>query len=103
MESVRWAASNGLNLLSSSVIAAGDAGREGEVPLDFAEIQAAQIREFRSLHPAPATARVSQGLVVIPTDSATTAQKEKYRAYVDARTPRTLQPSAPSGTCSRVT
>ena len=74
-----------MNFLTSSVIRA----EESE---DFAEIQAAQIRLFRSLHP---TGRVSQGLVVIPTDSATAAQRAKYLAYAEKRTPRTLSPQGP--------
>jgi len=45
--------------------------------------------------PAGAAARVSQGLVVVPTDSATATQRAKYRAYADARTPRTSQPQGP--------
>jgi hypothetical protein len=39
---------------------------------------------------------VSQGLVVIPTDSATAGQRERYRAYVDSRTPRTSDPQGPA-------
>jgi hypothetical protein len=38
---------------------------------------------------------VSQGLVVIPTDSASPAQRSKYQAYVAARTPRTAAPIGP--------
>ena len=65
-------------------------------PTDFAAIQHAQIQAFRAHHPAGADARVSQGLVVIPTDTATPAQAAKYRAYVDARTPRTASPQGPA-------
>ncbi len=82
--SVTWAAEHGLNLLTSSVIDA-----EGE---DFAQIQRAQIDLFRSLHPAGEAARVSQGLVVIPTDTATPEQKQKYETYAAARLPRTREP-----------
>ena len=39
---------------------------------------------------------MSQGLVVIPTDSASPAQRAKYSAYVEARTPRTLAPVGPA-------
>jgi alkanesulfonate monooxygenase SsuD/methylene tetrahydromethanopterin reductase-like flavin-dependent oxidoreductase (luciferase family) len=39
---------------------------------------------------------VSQGLVVIPTDSASAAQRAKYEAYVAARTPRTSAPVGPA-------
>jgi hypothetical protein len=38
---------------------------------------------------------VSQGLVVIPTDSASPTQREKYAAYAAARTPRTATPLGP--------
>ncbi len=34
--------------------------------------------------------------MVIPTDSATAAQRDKYTAYVAARTPRTAQPQGPA-------
>lgn len=92
--SALWAGANGFNLLSSSVIFPD----EGE-DVDFALIQQSQIRAFRaaaatSPH-ARGPARVSQGLVVIPTDSATTAQRAKYQRYVDERTPRTRAPQGP--------
>jgi hypothetical protein len=35
--------------------------------------------------------------VVIPTDSATPAQREKYQRYVDERTPRAAAPQGPRG------
>ena len=40
---------------------------------------------------------MSQGLVVIPTDSATAEQRAKYEAYVEKRTPRTTAPVGPPG------
>ncbi|MGY1623867.1 LLM class flavin-dependent oxidoreductase [Geodermatophilus sp. SYSU D00965] len=85
--SARWAGEQGMNLLTSSVVKAEDGSS------DFAAIQAAQIRAFRAAHPA---GRVSQGLVVIPTDGATAAQRERYAAYVAARTPRTATPQGPA-------
>ncbi|GAB3358348.1 LLM class flavin-dependent oxidoreductase [Modestobacter lapidis] len=88
--SARWAGEQGMNLLTSSVVKA-----EGN-SVDFAAIQAAQIRAFRVAHPAGEAARASQGLVVIPTDSASTEQRERYAAYVDARTPRTRSPQGPA-------
>ncbi|NAZ88428.1 LLM class flavin-dependent oxidoreductase [Kineococcus indalonis] len=89
--SARWAGENGLNLLTSSVLKA-----EGEGPWDFAQLQAQQVRAFRAEHPAGAAARASQGLVVLPTDSATAAQRRKYADYVAARTPRTSTPQGPA-------
>ena len=43
------------------------------------------------------TARVCHGLVVIPTDSASKAQIEKYRAYAAGRFERTKTPQGPRG------
>ncbi len=86
--SARWAGEHGMNLLTSSVLRAGDS-------TDFAAIQASQIRAFRAAHPAGPAARASQGLVVIPTDTATPDQRARYEAYVRARTPRTTSPQGP--------
>lgn len=87
--SARWAGEQGLNLLTSSVV------RAETDSVDFAQIQAGHLEAFYAAHPAGTAARASQGLVVIPTDSATPAQEAKYRAYVDARTPRTTTPQGP--------
>ncbi|MFD4198284.1 LLM class flavin-dependent oxidoreductase [Amycolatopsis thermoflava] len=87
--SARWAGENGMNLLTSSVVKA----EESE---DFAEIQLSHIRAFRAHHPDGDRARVSQGLVVIPTDSATAAQRAKYAEYAAKRTPRTTAPQGPA-------
>jgi alkanesulfonate monooxygenase SsuD/methylene tetrahydromethanopterin reductase-like flavin-dependent oxidoreductase (luciferase family) len=95
-KSAVWAGANGFNLLSSSVVFP----EPGQEP-DFARIQQSQIRAFRQAAAASVQARgparVSQGLVVIPTDSASPAQREKYRRYVDERTPRTRAPQGPKG------
>lgn len=88
LESAVWAGEHGLHLLSSSVIFPGP----DDEP-DFAAVQAAQIRAFR----AAGGTRASQGLVVIPTDSASAAQEERYRAYVAERLPRTRAPQRPRG------
>lgn len=85
LRSARWAGDHGLNFLTSSVV-------QAEESEDFATIQRSQIDAFREVHPG---GRVSQGLVVIPTDSATEAQKAKYTAYVESRTPRTKAPQGP--------
>ena len=83
LDSAVWAGEHGLHLLSSSVLFPGP----DEEP-DFAAVQAAQIRAFR----AAGGTRASQGLVVIPTDSASAAQAERYRAYAAERLPRTRTP-----------
>jgi len=92
LKSARWAGEQGLNLLTSSVVRVEDP----DAPVDFAEIQRTAVRAFRAGHPDGDAARVSQGLVVIPTDTATADQRARYRAYVDARTPRTLEPQGPA-------
>jgi alkanesulfonate monooxygenase SsuD/methylene tetrahydromethanopterin reductase-like flavin-dependent oxidoreductase (luciferase family) len=89
LRSARWAGENGMNFLTSSVVKAEEAE-------DFAQIQLSHVREFRAHHPAGAQARVSQGLVVIPTDSATPAQRSKYQEYAEKRTPRTATPQGPA-------
>jgi alkanesulfonate monooxygenase SsuD/methylene tetrahydromethanopterin reductase-like flavin-dependent oxidoreductase (luciferase family) len=90
LASARWAGEHGMNFLTSSVVKAE------EPPEDFAQIQKSHILAFRGKHPDGGQARVSQGLVVIPTDSATAEQKARYAAYVAARTPRTEAPVGPA-------
>ena len=91
LSSARWAGEHGMNFLTSSVVKA-----EGDGVPDFADIQLGHIRAFRAAHPDGGRARVSQGLVVVPTDSATPAQREKYRAYAEQRLPRTAEPQGPA-------
>lgn len=87
--SARRAGELRMNLLTSSVVRA-----EGNAEAGFAAIQRAQIDAFREVHPE---GRVSQGLVVIPTDTATPEQRAKYEAYAAERTPRTASPQGPAG------
>src|SRR6476469_2686272 len=89
LRSAQWAGEHGLNLLASSVVRA----EESE---DFAQIQLSHIRTFRAQHPDGDNARVSQGLVVIPTDTASPEQREKYLQYAQSRTPRTASPQGPA-------
>ncbi|WP_439694311.1 LLM class flavin-dependent oxidoreductase [Curtobacterium sp. SP.BCo] len=85
-----WAAENGFHLLTSSVT-------RSEHGTDFATNQRAQIDAYLDAHADPGTARVSQGLVVIPTDTATPEQEARYRAYVEARSGRVGVPMGPAG------
>ena len=62
LRSAQWAGEHGMNFLTSSVVRA----EESE---DFAEIQLAHIRDVPRAPPRRRAARVSQGLVVIPTDT----------------------------------
>ena len=78
-----------MNLLTSSVVKA-------EEDDDFARIQRTQVDEFRARHPLGEQARASQGLVVVPTDSATPEQRAKYEAYAESRLARTREPQGPA-------
>ncbi|MDD7963991.1 LLM class flavin-dependent oxidoreductase [Actinomycetospora lemnae] len=95
--STQWAAEQGLNLLTSNIIKPEQSDLETDGRWDFAAIQQRQIALFKAHHPDGEAARVSQGLVVIPTDSATPEQRAKYEAYVEKRTPRTAAPMGPPG------
>ncbi|GAA2581084.1 LLM class flavin-dependent oxidoreductase [Winogradskya consettensis] len=88
LRSATWAGEHRMNFLTSSVI-------QAEGSEDFAQNQLAQVRAFRAAHPGGEDARVSQGLVVIPTDSATDEQKARYSAYVEKRLPRTATTHGP--------
>jgi alkanesulfonate monooxygenase SsuD/methylene tetrahydromethanopterin reductase-like flavin-dependent oxidoreductase (luciferase family) len=92
LSSAIWAGQHGINYLTSNIVTI-----DGSESRDFATIQAEQIDAFRAHHPRPETARVSQGLVVIPTDSATSGQIDKYRAYRAGRLERTKAPQGPRG------
>ncbi|MEV6305907.1 LLM class flavin-dependent oxidoreductase [Actinoplanes sp. NPDC051861] len=86
LRSAQWAGENGMNFLTSSVVKA-------EESTDFEQIQLSHVQKFRKYHPQ---GRVSQGLVVIPTDSASPQQITKYRAYAEKRLPRTTEPQGPA-------
>jgi alkanesulfonate monooxygenase SsuD/methylene tetrahydromethanopterin reductase-like flavin-dependent oxidoreductase (luciferase family) len=92
LSSAVWAGRQGINYLTSSVV-----GTEGTEARDFATIQGEQIDAFRAHHSNPTRARVSQGLVVIPTDSATDEQIRRYREYAASRFERTKTPQGPRG------
>lgn len=89
LRSAQWAGEAGMNFLVSSVVKA----EESE---NFDAIQLSHIEAFRQHHPAGADARVSQGLVVVPTDSATPQQVAKYRNYAHSRLARTTEPQGPA-------
>lgn len=105
LRSARWAGENGMNFLTSSVVKAengqaenGEAGsgEAGSAAGDFAAIQLSHVRAFRAHHPDGDRARVSQGLVVVPTDNATPTQRAKYEEYARTRLPRTATPQGPA-------
>lgn len=88
--SARWAGEHGMNFLTSSVVKAPEGAT------DFAAIQLACVRAFRAHHPDGDRARVAQGLVVIPTDTASARQRAKYEEYARQRAPRTAAPQGPA-------
>jgi alkanesulfonate monooxygenase SsuD/methylene tetrahydromethanopterin reductase-like flavin-dependent oxidoreductase (luciferase family) len=96
MSSAIWAGEQGMNYLTSSVVSI-----DGTESRDFATIQGENIDAFRNAfaahHERPERARVSQGLVVIPTDSATSDQIRRYREYAASRFERTKSPQGPRG------
>ncbi|GAA1231303.1 LLM class flavin-dependent oxidoreductase [Kitasatospora nipponensis] len=100
LRSARWAGEHGMNLLTSSVVKSERSGTPepgtSQEPEDFAEVQLSHIRTFRAHHPEGERARVSQGLVVIPTDSATPQQRARYQEYARRRLPRTAAPQGPA-------
>ncbi len=90
LASAKWAGENGVNFL---IVIRGKA-EESE---DFASVQLSHIRTFRDAHPAGAAARVSQGLVVIPTDSASPGAAGEVRGVrggADAAHRRADRPGA---------
>jgi alkanesulfonate monooxygenase SsuD/methylene tetrahydromethanopterin reductase-like flavin-dependent oxidoreductase (luciferase family) len=89
LRSAQWAGEHRMNFLTSSVVKA-------EEGTDFAEIQLSHVRAFRAAHPDGENARVSQGLVVVPTDSATPEQRAKYEEFAAKRLPRTQAPQGPA-------
>ncbi|MGV9795123.1 LLM class flavin-dependent oxidoreductase [Gordonia sp. NPDC003422] len=92
LASAQWAGEQGLNYLTSSVVSI-----EGTDSRDFATIQGEHIDAYLAHHRDPTRARVSQGLVVIPTDSATPEQIRRYEDYRASRLPRTAGPQGPRG------
>lgn len=98
-ESAAWAGTQGINYLTSSVVTVEGSDLSGTQPEHFGLIQADHIDTYRQAYaaanPDKAPGRVSQGLVVIPTDSATAQQKERYAAYRAGRFDRTTSPQGP--------
>ncbi|HEV7651530.1 MAG TPA: LLM class flavin-dependent oxidoreductase [Actinophytocola sp.] len=72
----------------------GEPATDGTASLRSAQLS--HVRAFRAHHPDGDRARVSQGLVVIPTDSATPGQRARYEEYARSRLPRTASPQGPA-------
>ncbi|GAA2010976.1 LLM class flavin-dependent oxidoreductase [Catenulispora yoronensis] len=83
--SVRWAAENGLNLLTGNIVF-------GEDSDDFTTAQLALLADYRRLVDPARPARVALGRVIVPLDGADRATRQKYREYAASRHERTLKP-----------
>lgn len=84
--SVRWAAEHGLKLFLGNLAAAdGDAA--------FEEVQRARIDEYYAVFAGAGEPAVGVERVIVPTDSATSAQRQHYAAFAASREERTLAPT----------
>lgn len=89
--SAEWAGRNGWNLLTGNVITA-------ERHRVFLRTQADLIRTYREAWQGSGQPQVALGRVLLPTDSATPAQRDKYADFVQRRLPRTCQPNGARNT-----
>ncbi|WP_405764173.1 LLM class flavin-dependent oxidoreductase [Actinacidiphila glaucinigra] len=88
VRSVRWAAGNGLNLLSGNIVSS-------EGTADFTTVQSTLLSEYRrALGDARPAARVALGRVIVPLDSADAVTRARYQRYAAGRHERTLAPRA---------
>ncbi|MFJ3776848.1 LLM class flavin-dependent oxidoreductase [Streptomyces sp. NPDC090075] len=88
LRSVRWAAGQGLGLLSGNIVT-------GEETDDFTTAQLNLLSAYRRARPADRPARVALGRVIVPVDSADAATRARYHAYAASRHERTLAPQGP--------
>ena len=86
-----WAAQRGLHLLSGNIVG-------GEESDDFATAQRANIAAFRAAWTGTHAPRIALGRVIVPTDGADRATRERYREYARSRHGRTLGPQGPRRT-----
>ncbi|MCG7203402.1 LLM class flavin-dependent oxidoreductase [Streptomyces arenae] len=91
LRSVRWAAGQGLGLLSGNIVT-------GEGTDDFTTAQLGLLTEYRRALPAGRATRVALGRVIVPLDSADARTRARYRAYAASRHERTLGPQGPRRT-----
>ncbi|MDX2644741.1 LLM class flavin-dependent oxidoreductase [Streptomyces sp. PA03-1a] len=88
VRSVRWAAGNGLNLLSGNIVSS-------EGTDDFTTAQSNLLSEYRrALDEARPAPRVAVGRVIVPLDSADAVTRARYERYAAGRRERTLAPRA---------
>jgi alkanesulfonate monooxygenase SsuD/methylene tetrahydromethanopterin reductase-like flavin-dependent oxidoreductase (luciferase family) len=85
LRSARWAAEQGLNLLTGNVLTGGEND-------DFTKAQSNLIAEYRRTIADEHPARVALGRVIVPFDSADATTRARYRDYAASRYGRTLAP-----------
>jgi alkanesulfonate monooxygenase SsuD/methylene tetrahydromethanopterin reductase-like flavin-dependent oxidoreductase (luciferase family) len=83
--SIEWTARSGLNLLLGNLTS-------GEETDDYQQAQLNQISLFRREFQGTRTPRIAVGRVVLPTDSAGAAARERFRTFAASRHERTLAP-----------
>jgi len=88
LRSVRWAAENGLGLLSGNIVT-------GENTDDFTTAQLNLLDEYRRTLSGDHEPRVALGRVIVPFDSADATTRARYHAYAASRHERTLAPQGP--------
>ena len=85
LRSSRWAAEQGVNLLTGNIVT-------GETCDEFTAAQLTLIDEYRRAVRPERPARVALGRVVVSFDSATGVTRARYRDYAASRHERTLRP-----------
>lgn len=91
LKSAEWSGRNGWHMLTGNIVT-------GEGTDDFLTAQGALIDRFLAHWHGVGAPRIALGRVILPTDSASPAQRRRYRDYVAARSPRTLGPQGPKRT-----
>lgn len=89
--SAEWAGREGFHLLVGNVVS-------GEGETDFYAAQLSHLALHREHWRAPRPARVAVGRVIVPTDSADAATRQRYHAFAASRIERTRAPQGPRGT-----
>ncbi len=83
--SIEWAARNGFNLLIGNITT-------GEGTDSHIDAQLRQLDLYRGHWHEVHAPRIALGRVIVPTDGASAKERERYRAFADARHARTLAP-----------
>lgn len=91
LKSAEWSGRNGWHMLTGNIVT-------GETTDDFLTAQAGLIARFLANWRGPVAPRIALGRVILPLDSATPAQRRRYRDYVASRHARTLAPQGPKRT-----